>query len=195
MLVALLIVLAFASVPLTGGRLERLADLDPRGVRWLMAALVGQLMIIVVVPGGDTDVHRAVHVATYAAAAVFLWANRRIPGMLVLGAGAMLNAVAIAANGGVMPASREGMRAAGMPLAAPGEFVNSAPVDDARLQFLGDVLAIPSWLPGAKVFSVGDVLIAVGAVLVVHVACRRGSARQGGPADVAPAATRAPAAT
>ena len=189
MIVALVIVLVFVSVPLTGGRLERLADLDLRGVRWLMAALVAQLLIIVVVPGGDTDVHRAVHVATYAAGAVFLWANRRIPGMLVLGAGSMLNALAITANGGVMPASRDAMRAAGMPLPARGEFVNSAPVDDARLQLLGDVLAIPSWLPGAKVFSVGDVLIAVGAVIVVHVACRRRSAPDGVPAGVAPSAT------
>jgi hypothetical protein len=51
--------------------------------------------------------------------------------------------------------------------------VNSAPVADAALGFLGDVLAVPSWVPGAKVFSVGDVLIAVGAAIVVHVACRR----------------------
>lgn len=189
MLVALFIVLVFVSVPLTGGRLERLADLDLRGVRWIMGALAAQLAIIVVAPGGDTELHRAVHVASYAAGAVFLWANRRIPGVLVLGAGAMLNAVAITANGGVMPASREAMRAAGMPASADGEFVNSAPVDDARLQLLGDVLAVPSWLPAAKVFSVGDVLIALGAIIVVHAACRRRSASQGVPAGVAPSAT------
>jgi hypothetical protein len=189
MLVALFIVLVFASVPLTGGRLDRLADLDLRGVRWLMGALVAQLAIIVVVPGGDTDVHRGVHVASYVAGAVFLWANRGIAGMPVLGTGAMLNALAIAANGGVMPASGAAMRAAGMPQAARGEFVNSAPVDGARLQLLGDVLAIPSWLPAAKVFSVGDVLIAVGAVIVVHAACRRPRAPEGVPAGVAPSAT------
>jgi hypothetical protein len=72
-----------------------------------------------------------------------------------------------------MPASEEAMRAAGMPLPGGTEFVNSAPVADAALGFLGDVLAVPSWVPGAKVFSVGDVLIAVGAAIVVHVACRR----------------------
>jgi hypothetical protein len=189
MLVASLIVLLFVSVPLTGGTLDRLADLEFRGVRWLLAALVAQLAIIVVVPGGDTDAHRVVHVATYAAGAVFLWANRRIPGVLVLGAGAMLNAVAIAANGGVMPASEDAMRSAGMPLPAGTEFVNSAPVADAALGFLGDVLAVPSWLPGAKVFSVGDVLIAVGAAIVVHVACRRPAAREAVPAAAATPAT------
>lgn len=189
MLVASLIVLLFVSVPLTGGRLERLADLDFRGVRWLLGALVAQLAIIVVLPGGDTDVHRAIHIGTYAAGAVFLWANRRIPGMLVLGAGSLLNAVAITANGGVMPASADAVRAAGMPQLPSGEFVNSAPVADARLQFLGDVLAIPSWVPAAKVFSVGDVLIAVGAVIVVHAACRRRTAPRGVQGSAAPAAT------
>lgn len=189
MLVALLIVLMFVSVPLTGGRLERLADLDLRGVRWLVGALAAQIVILVLVPEGLFGIHRAVHVATYAAGAVFLWANRRIPGMLVLGAGAMLNALVITANGGVMPASAEAVRAAGLPSAGAGEFVNSAPVADARLQFLGDVLAVPSWLPGARVFSIGDLLIGVGAVIVVHVACRRRTAQDDIPAGVAPSAT------
>ncbi len=189
MLVASLIVLLFVSVPLTGGSLDRLADLDFRGVRWLMGALVAQLAIIVVAPGGDTEVHRAVHVGTYAAGAVFLWANRRIPGVLVLGAGAMLNAAAIAANGGVMPASAAAMRAAGMPLPRGDEFVNSTPVADATLGFLGDVLAVPAWIPGAKVFSVGDLLIAVGATIVVHAACRRRATREDVPLAPAPSAT------
>jgi Family of unknown function (DUF5317) len=187
MLLASLIVLLFASVPLTGGRLARLADLQFRGVRWLGACLVVQVAIIVVVPEGDTAVHRVAHVATYAAAAVFLWANRRVPGMLVLGAGGMLNAVAIAANGGVMPASRSALRDAGVAERAGDEFINSAPVADAKLQFLGDVLAVPSWIPGANVFSVGDVLLLAGAAILLHRTCRGRAAAADAPARIAPA--------
>jgi hypothetical protein len=42
---------------------------------------------------------------------------------------------------------------------------------DPRLAFLGDVFAIPRGWPLANVFSVGDVLIAVGAVVAVHGIC------------------------
>ena len=51
-------------------------------------------------------------------------------------------------------------------------FENSAPVDDAHLAFLGDVFAVPAGWPLANVFSIGDVLIVIGAVALVHGACR-----------------------
>jgi hypothetical protein len=55
--------------------------------------------------------------------------------------------------------------------AAPGEFINSTAVDDARLGFLGDVLATPDGLPLQNVYSVGDVVIVLGLLVVVHAAC------------------------
>jgi hypothetical protein len=108
--------------------------------------------------------------------------------MLVIGLGAMLNAAAITANDGVMPASASAMRSAGLAHEAGGAFMNSAPVTDARLAFLGDIIAVPSWLPDAKVFSVGDLLIFLGAIVLVHVASRRRAADEL-PAGAAPAAT------
>ena len=41
------------------------------------------------------------------------------------------------------------------------------------LPWLGDVFAVPAWLPFANVFSIGDVLVLVGMTWVVHSACRR----------------------
>ena len=52
-----------------------------------------------------------------------------------------------------------------------GEFANSAVVADARLQFLGDVFATPTWLPLHNVFSIGDMILIVGVAVLVHVAC------------------------
>ena len=72
MLLVSAIALLFVSVPLTGGKLERLADLDFRAVRWIVGALAVQVLIIVVIPGGDTGLHRAIHIATYGAGAMFL---------------------------------------------------------------------------------------------------------------------------
>jgi hypothetical protein len=70
-----------------------------------------------------------------------------------------------------MPASAVAWRLAGRP-AASG-FANSLPVDHARLLFLGDVFAIPHGLPLANVFSVGDVLLVLGLMWMVHRWCRR----------------------
>lgn len=74
---------------------------------------------------------------------------------------------AIVANGGVMPASDWAVRVAGLAHEADA-FSNSRPVENARLWFLGDVFPIPKGWPLANVFSVGDVLLVVGAAVSVH---------------------------
>ena len=41
------------------------------------------------------------------------------------------------------------------------------------VQPLTDIFALPTWVPFANVFSVGDVLIAAGVVVVIVAAMRR----------------------
>jgi hypothetical protein len=88
----------------------------------------------------------------------------------VIAAGGALNFAAIVTNGGVMPADADAIAAAGIPLNAT-EFANSAPADGAPLGFLGDVFHTPGWLPIHNVFSVGDLVIVLGAFLLLHRAC------------------------
>ena len=101
---------------------------------------------------------------------MFLLANRRVPGMALVGLGAALNLLAIVANGGVMPASAEALAAAGLPAGGPG-FQNSGVVADPRLAFLGDIFAIPASWPLSNVFSVGDVCIGAGLAWGAHRVC------------------------
>lgn len=164
------LLLAVATVPLAGGRLSRLASLDLRRSGLVVSAFALQVLAVSVFPGLPAWAVRSLHVASYVALGVFLVVNRRVPGLWLVAVGAGANALAIIANGGVMPASAAALRAADR-LPAPGRFANSVPVDDARLAFLGDVFALPRWMPLHNVFSVGDVLIAFGAALVVHRAC------------------------
>ena len=58
-----------------------------------------------------------------------------------------------------MPADPGALDIAGLP---PGDHANSVVLADPALRPLTDIFAIPAWLPMANVFSVGDVLIAVG---------------------------------
>lgn len=172
MLVIACVLLGVLLVPLTGGRLSRLAGVTFTD-RWLLVvALVAQVVVIEVVSQA-ADIARVVHVATYLLAGAFAVRNRHVPGVVLLGLGAALNAVTITANGGTLPADADALARAGIE-PEPGDFVNSGVVDGANLWFLGDVFAWPQPMPLANVFSVGDVLVVAGAVWGVHRVCRRG---------------------
>src|SRR3954452_6604426 len=171
MLIGLVFLALFATVPLAGGRVAALAELQFRGKGLLVAAIAAQILIVSIFPGdGSATLHDVVHIATYLAVGVFVVANRRIPWVWLIALGGALNFAAIAANAGVMPASPRALANAGMALHPEG-FVNSGAVAHPHLQFLGDVFWVPSSFPITNVFSVGDVLILVGALLAMHCIC------------------------
>lgn len=172
MILLAVLILALVTVPLTGGRLTRLADIQLRHL-WAIAVGLGlQILIISVFPDRFEWTHVPLHIGSYVFAGFFVWANRRIPGMVVIGLGALSNALAIVANGGVMPASPTALRAAGLATRNDGGFANSTAVEDPNLLFLGDIYSVPdSWPIIDNVFSVGDVLIALGVVILVHGVC------------------------
>lgn len=167
MLFAFVALVCLVSVPLLGGRLGLLSDIE---LRWIWPAVLGlllQILIISVIPEGDTWVHTAAHIGSYVIVGAVVWANRHVPFLLMVGAGGLLNFIAITVNGGVMPASEWARRTAGMPAQGP-EFTNSGVLEDPKLAFLGDVFPLPlPWSP--NVFSVGDVVMSLGALLCLHV--------------------------
>jgi hypothetical protein len=168
----LILVLCLASVPLAGGSLGRLGDLRLR-VPWLALTGIGlQVLVISIAPRGLAGLHEVVHMASYGFLGAFGWVNRRVPGVPIVLAGGALNVLVIALNGGVMPADPDTIASAAEHPEA-GAFLNSVPVDDARLGFLGDVLATPASLPLHNVYSPGDVIAVIGLLVLVHVQCRR----------------------
>jgi hypothetical protein len=161
--------LCVLSVPLAGGDLRRLADLRLRATWLPVVALASQVVITVIAASGSPALHRAVHLATYAVLGTFLCLNRRLPGMRVIGAGALANALAIAVNRGVMPASAWAQQAAGLHVRAG--FDNSAHLAHPVLPWLGDIIPWPGPLP--NVLSVGDCVIYVGVLVLLHRVCAR----------------------
>jgi hypothetical protein len=172
-LIGLVFLLCLASVPLAGGRLSVLADLELRATWLLVVAIAVQILIVSVFPGeGSAGLHNGVHLATYLLVGAFVVANRAVPWLWLVALGGLLNFAAITANVGVMPADPDAVAAAGLAV-DPGEFVNSGVVADPHLAFLGDVFWVPASWPVSNVFSVGDVLILLGALLALH--CIAGS--------------------
>ena len=172
--------LAAALSPLLLGR--SLAPLSGLRLRWLplvWVTLASQFVLVYVEMPELAGV--ALHLAGYVAAAVVIWVNRALPGLVLIGLGAACNGVTIALNGGTLPARAGALDAAGFePDLA---FRNSGVLADPVLPWLGDVFAWPEPPPLANVFSVGDVLIVLGVGWGAHrLAARRTSVSQPAPA-------------
>jgi hypothetical protein len=164
-------VLGLLAVPLLGGRLSRLALLRLRMPWTIAVTVVVQVLVLEVVQDTvDHTVLAIVHVASYGLAAAFVIANRKLFGMWLMALGGCLNLLAITVNGGVMPADPGALARAGRGIEA--EFDNSTYVADAKLRFLGDIFAVPKGLPLANVFSIGDVILTIGMVAMLHWICR-----------------------
>lgn len=170
MILVVLAALCVVSVPLSGGNLARLAELRLRLLWTAPAALALQVLIVTIAPGGNETVHAVVHIATYALLGVFLWANRRLPGAVLIGGGALTNALAIVVNSGVMPQWATAQRLAGLP--ASSGFQNSAALAHPHLLWLGDVIPVPAPFGLNNVLSIGDCLIFAGMVVLLHRTCR-----------------------
>jgi hypothetical protein len=159
---------------LMGGRLDRLSEVR---FEWAWLAVVGltaQVLLFSTPIGGSFrgGVGEAIYVASTGLVLVAVWRNLRVPGLALVALGAISNLAAIVANDGVMPTTPEALAAAGLdPLDG---FSNSAVLEDPALAPLTDIFALPPWLPFANVFSIGDVLIALGIVIVVAIGMRRG---------------------
>lgn len=171
MFLGLCAVVLLAAVPLTGGSLSRLAALPVRGVPLLVGALGLQVVVISVWPSMPHSLAVAGHITSYLVLGWVLWRNRALPGMVLIAAGAGTNAVTIALNGGTLPASASALRAAGIHLRAG--FDNSGIVPHPHLAWLGDIMATPSWLPMRNMLSIGDLLLLVGAAVLVIASTRR----------------------
>ncbi len=166
------LVVSILCVPLFGGSLRRLGELRFRTPGLLLLALVMQILVIEVVPGAPRWLSTVTHLVSYGLAGAFLYLNRRIPALWLIGLGAGANFAAIAANGGIMPASASALRIAGLPLGDGAEgFVNSVALAHPRLLILGDILALPESWPVSNVFSAGDVCIVLGGAIALHRIC------------------------
>jgi hypothetical protein len=170
MALALPLLIGLALAPLLGGRLSRLGELR---LRWVGLFYVGIALQIAAFPMSRLPwrtpdraaiVLWLVSYGLFAAAAA---ANFGIPGVPLIAAGMVSNVAAIVSNGGHMPALPSALRAAGLHFA---QSRNSERLSQPHVPWLVDRWGAPDWIPLANVFSVGDVLIAVGGLVFALVA-------------------------
>ena len=167
MSLALPVVAAACLGLLLGGRLGALADIRLRAW-WLFFAAFG--LQVLAFPfeflpwrtGHATA--SAIWIVSYGLLLVAAALNVRIQGVPLVVAGIAANVAAVLANGGTMPVTPAALEDAGESYATNA---NSTAISDPSLPWLVDRWAAPDWIPFANVFSVGDVVIALGTFLLV----------------------------
>ncbi len=155
---------------LIGGRLDNLATVRFRLAPVAMLALAIQLALFSALADGlPTEVVRWTYAVSTAFVVLVVLANVRLPGVPLIVAGAFLNLTAIAANGGLMPASPTALASLGLGV---GGHTSSILVEHPALEALTDQFAMPAWMPLANVFSVGDVAIGIGVAVAIAASMR-----------------------
>jgi hypothetical protein len=180
MILALAVVLGLLAALLRWRR-QAFAHVASIPLRWAWLALVAvglQLPLLRSPAGPAEDLHwqQALFLASYALLLAFVWRNRRLPGMLVVGLGVTLNLAVILANGGWMPVAPETLAGInpGTPLdawALGGHYGYSKDLirlqAETRLWLLSDILVLPPPFPWPTAFCAGDLSIAAGIGLLL----------------------------
>jgi len=164
--VVVVAVVALALVTATG-HLGLLTALRVRAVRLLVVAALLQAGTTILAPG--SAVARVLTlVLTVVLVGLFLGGNHRLPGIPLVAAGLLLNALVILANG-AMPVSSTAASRAG--LSGTSLHLDQDPLREqldgnTRLGLLADRVPVPA--PGwAQVVSLGDLLVAAGIGLLL----------------------------
>ncbi len=166
------VLLALVLGVLLGGSPAALGEL---GIRRLWLAYAAIALQVAAFPSGilpwttPDGLARGLWLASYALLIAMILQNRHIRGIAIVGAGLACNLVAIVANGGLMPVTENALRGAGL---SYDERNNSISLANPHLALLVDRFAVPDWLPLGNVFSIGDVLIGVGIVVVIVIAMK-----------------------
>jgi len=160
---------------LRGGRLPHLTRLRLRWPWLIFLSLLIQLLIFPLFSGEAVLLYATapLHVLSYAILFVWLLMNLRVLPMRVLLLGATCNLIAVASNGGYMPASVTALERAGLGGLSEHLIGGNAVANvilmtpSTRVNAMGDWLYLPEWIPFSMAFSIGDLLIVAGLVWLI----------------------------
>jgi hypothetical protein len=156
---------------LLGGTLGALRNLRVRPL-WIYVAIILQILAFPsgLLPFTTSDaVARVLWLVSFGFLGLGAYANRHLVGVPVVALGMLLNVVAVCANGGHMPVRPEALAAISRDYNVHN---NSISLAHPHLAWLVDRWAVPGWLPFGNVYSVGDILIALGGIILIVAAMR-----------------------
>ncbi|MFZ3102618.1 MAG: DUF5317 domain-containing protein [Desulfitobacteriaceae bacterium] len=166
-----MIIFALALSVLSGGRMDQLGQLDLREFWLVILAFALQIGVYwAAVKGfsfGWSWVSPVFDTTSYFLLLIFTLCNWSMSGMRVLAFGILLNTLVIVLNGGVMPVDPTFLPEASRKVLIEGQGTHGLMTSTTRISVLADrfYLAIPGF--NMQVFSVGDIFIDIGSLLLV----------------------------
>jgi hypothetical protein len=96
---------------------------------------------------------------------LFIYFNRNVKSILIIGLGFILNAVPIFSNGGAMPVGREALNAMGFTGDVTSHGLYTLVGSETRFALLGDIIFLKYPRPNA--ISIGDIVLAIGIICFI----------------------------
>lgn len=171
--VIILMVVLYALI--RGGTLTNFARLRVRRVPLVVASfairllidtpfLAGPLISIWIAP---------LFLLSFALLIWWVWENRHLAGVSLIGGGVTMNLAAITANGGAMPVNPVASLYAGKTISTatttgPLADVHRAFGEQVRLWVLTDIFPVPAGIPFAAVYSLGDIVLTIGVAILCY---------------------------
>lgn len=170
MLIETMILVFFISL-LRGGKISRLGQLDLRGF-WLVPlalAIQGGVYWAAVreVGVGPGWLSPVLDTGSYFLLLIFTLRNSSLPGMRWLTLGILLNTFVIALNEGVMPVDPSFLSEGSRNALLGGQGTHGLMTSTTRMNLLADRFYLEILGMNKQVFSVGDVLIDIGSMLLI----------------------------
>lgn len=176
----LFVIAAAAIIGIAAGRNKKKysASKELRFEKTWLAILAFSLQIISRILGAKGIIFAEINYMLIQAVMIILlmlcfWFNRKHIGLWFVGAGALMNALVMFANGGRMPVDSESMKRAGIDrlsdaLTSSEDLKHVILNENTRLWFLSDIIHLPGIIGiGMNVVSIGDLVIAFGLFLLV----------------------------
>jgi len=146
---------------------------------WLVLLAVALQIPILRSPSGPPEelvLQQGLFLASHLLLLVFVWLNRHIFGIVIVGIGVILNLAAILFNTGYMPITPQTLVRIN-----PGSSIEDwqeghhygyskdiiRNQDDTQLWALSDILILPPPFPQPTAFSMGDLVIAAGIIILL----------------------------
>jgi len=181
MLYILAIVLGIALGIAAGGKISNLLDFRLEKVWLILLAFCIQISSQILSYRGLNFFSRNIFIIqsiVFIMLFAAMWFNRSYAGVLVVGAGCLLNAVVMILNGGKMPVSPEVLETINIPGAVEiiekGLDVRHTLINETtKLPFLADIIHPPSVLSYMmQVVSIGDLVVVLGIMILTFEAVK-----------------------
>ncbi|MBF7082439.1 DUF5317 domain-containing protein [Desulfallas sp. Bu1-1] len=172
----IIVIVVALIVIISGGKLENLKYCSFK-CSWLVLIAVTLKIISISnlyqVVGLSHNIIPYLRVLSLLMVVLFVGFNYSLRGVPLVGLGLICNALVIILNGGNMPINAKfahltstgdelKLLESGLPV---NSFVLTSP--DTKLAILSDIFLMPEWVPMTRLFSIGDVLITIGAIIFV----------------------------